>query len=330
VLITSGSQQGLDMTGKVFLDEGDLVLCESPTYLGALNAFQVFKPRFREVPTDNEGMIISKLEDLIRAERPKFIYVIPDFQNPTGRTWSLDRRYAFMDLVERFRVPVIEDAPYSEVRFEGIDRFSIKSLDRADLVVYLGTFSKTFCPGMRLAWLAAPPEIFRKYALVKQGTDLHTSTFTQLLLHTFMERPSFDANIERIRKLYRERRDVMLNAIKQYFPDDIHINRPQGGLFLWVELPKCADARALLRRCLARKVAFVPGEAFFPKGGHKNTFRMNFSSLPGDKIVEGIKRLAGVLGAYLSELDPFRTKEGSGREELKLRNRRLDLRTAGD
>lgn len=240
VLITSGSQQGLDMTGK-------------------------------------------------------FIYVIPDFQNPTGRTWSLERRYAFMELVNRYRVPVIEDAPYADVRFEGVDLMSLKSFDTEGLVIHLGTFSKTFCPGMRLAWLVADPEIGRKYTMVKQGTDLHTSTYGQLLLCAFMERGRLDTNIERIRELYRERRDVMLEAIDRYFPREIRTTRPEGGLFLWVELPEGMDARSILERSLTRKVAFVPGGSFFPNGGRENTFRMNFSAMPPERIVEGVKRLAGVL-----------------------------------
>lgn len=302
VLVTSGSQQGLDMTGKVFLDEGDLILCESPTYLGALNAFQVFRPRYKEVPTDDDGMIVEELERLIKKERPKLIYVIPDFQNPTGRSWPLERRYAFMEVVKKHRVPVIEDAPYAEVRFEGVDRMALKSFDTEGLVVYLGTFSKIFCPGIRLAWLAADPDVLKRYAVVKQGTDLHTSTFAQLLLCAFMERPEFEANIRRIRDLYRERRDVMLEAIEKSFPEEVRITRPEGGLFLWVELPESADARELLRRSVQRKVAFVPGGSFFPNGGCENTFRMNFSAMPPKRIEEGVDRLSGILHEYLAEL----------------------------
>jgi DNA-binding transcriptional MocR family regulator len=299
VLITSGSQQGLDLTGKVFLDEGDLVLCESPTYLGALHAFQVFRPRYREVPTDDEGMIIEELERMLEYERPKFIYVIPDFQNPTGRTWSLERRWAFMEVVNHYHVPVIEDAPYSEVRFEGVNLLSLKSFDKLGLVIHLGTFSKIFCPGMRLAWLVAPPELMNQYVMVKQGTDLHTSSLSQLLLCAYMECHNLDANICRIRGLYRERRDVMLAAMDRCFPEGIRVTHPEGGLFLWVELPEGADARELLQRSIERKVAFVPGGSFFPNGGHENTLRMNFSAMPPDRIVEGVERLAEVLKEYL-------------------------------
>jgi DNA-binding transcriptional MocR family regulator len=301
ILITSGSQQGLDLTAKLFLDEGDTILCESPTYIGAINAFRMFQPRFVEVTTDDEGMSISSLEQhLASANRVKFIYVIPDFQNPSGRTWSLQRRQEFMALVARYGVPVIEDSPYAELYFEDAGKPSLKSLDTENLVVFLGTFSKILCPGLRIAWLAAEQSLVKKCVLIKQGTDLHTSTLSQLQIAAFLARADLDAGIRRIRDVYRQRRDVMLATMDRLFPTHVRYTRPQGGLFLWVELPDHCNARELLAASLERKVAFVPGGSFFPNGGHENTFRLNYSAMPPTRIMEGIERLASVLENYLA------------------------------
>ena len=296
VLITSGSQQGLDLTGKLFLDEGDVVLCESPTYLGAINALQVFRPRFVEVPTDDEGMLPDALEDLLTAHsRVKLVYVIPDFQNPTGRSWSEARRRRFMEVVARHRVPVIEDQPYGDLRFEGEALPALKSLDTEGLVVYLGTFSKIFCPGLRIGWLAAAPDVFEKYVILKQGADLHTSTLSQMQIATYMEMFDLEANIARIRDVYRDRRDAMVAALEREMPPGVRFTRPTGGLFVWVELPRGVDARDLLATCLEHDVAFVPGGAFFPNGGHENTCRLNFSAMPPDRIDEGVARFGAAL-----------------------------------
>jgi len=300
ILITSGSQQGLDMSGKLFLDEGDTVLCESPTYLGAIGAFRPFGPRFVEVPTDDDGMITAELDARLTRHGPvKLIYAIPDFQNPSGRSWSAQRRCEFMEVVARHEVPVIEDAPYAEVRFEKHGLPALKSIDPMSQVIYLGTFSKVFCPGLRIAWIAADPELLRKYVLIKQGTDLHTSTLSQQQVHAYIERFDLDANIARIRETYRRRRDVMLAAMDRSFPPGVRYTRPRGGLFLWVELPEAADARELLERCLEHDVAFVPGGSFFPNGGHENTLRLNFSAMPPERIEEGIERRAQVMTSFL-------------------------------
>jgi len=301
VLITSGSQQGLDMSGKLLLDERDVVLCESPTYLGAISAFKVFGPRFIEVPTDDDGMKIEELERILQQEkRVKFIYVVPDFQNPSGRCWSQQRRQQFMEVITRFGIPVIEDAPYSELHFEAEGLPALKSFDTEGLVIYLGTFSKILCPGLRLAWLAGAPELVKKYVLIKQGTDLHTSTLAQFQAAHLLQRWDIEAHIRRIRKTYRDRRDVMLSTMDRTFPAEVRYTRPQGGMFLWVELPAWASARELLARSLELKVAFIPGSSSFPNGGHENTFRLNFSAMPPQRIVEGIERLAGLLKHYLA------------------------------
>jgi len=296
ILVTSGSQQGLDLTGKLLLDEGDAVLCESPTYLGAIQAFEAYRPRFRDVPTDDEGMVLSALERRL-SDQPaaKLVYVVPDFQNPSGRCWSLERRVALLRLAGRFGVTVVEDCPYGELRFRGPELPALKSLDREGLVVYLGTFSKVLCPGLRVGWLAASRALLEKYVLAKQGADLHTSSLTQRLIAAYLQRFDLDEDIRRIREVYRQRCDVMLRTMDEEFPPGIRYTRPDGGLFLWVELPETLNARDLLVKCLARDVAFVPGGSFFPNGGHENTLRLNFSAMPPERIREGVRRLSEVL-----------------------------------
>jgi len=296
VLIVSGSQQALDLTGKIFLDESDVILCESPTYLGAISAFRAYRPTFVEVPTDDDGMVPAELEARLGSlDRVKLIYVVPDFQNPSGRRWSVDRRRKLAELAGRFNVPVIEDAPYAELCFEGEPLPPIASFGDACTVVYLGTASKILSPGMRLGWVVADSDLIRRYVLVKQGTDLHTSSLVQLLTARFMRESDLGAHIARIRDVYRARCDAMLAALEEHFPEDVSFTRPAGGLFLWVELPEGLDARWLLKRALDEHVAFVPGESFFPGGGHENTLRLNFSAMPEDRIEEGIRRLGRVL-----------------------------------
>ncbi len=304
VLVVTGSQQALDLTGKVFLDEGDAVLCESPTYLGAINALRAYQPRFVEVPTDDDGMVPDELERRLAAEdRVKLIYVVPDFQNPSGRRWSVERRRRLVDLAARFGVPVIEDAPYGELCFEGEPLPPVASFDEAGLVVLLGTFSKILSPGMRLGWVVGESSLVRRYALVKQGVDLHTSGLTQLLAARFVAEHDLDAHIARIRDVYRRRRDAMLAALEDSMPPEVTFTRPAGGLFLWVELPAGINSRELLEHSLDENVAFVPGGAFFANGGHENTLRLNFSAMPEDRIEEGVHRLARAVAAML-ELVP--------------------------
>jgi len=300
VLVVSGSQQGLDLTGKVFLDEGDVVLCESPTYIGAINAFRAYRPGFVEVSTDDQGMVPSDLERLLGSvDRVKLIYVVPDFQNPSGRRWSVARRRALAELAARFGVPVIEDAPYAELCYDGDPLPPVATFDEAGLVILLGTFSKLLAPGLRLGWVTAEAPLLRRYVLAKQGADLHTSSLTQLLAARFILDHDLDAHIERLREVYRARRDVMLRTMDEVFPRDVSYTRPAGGLFLWVELPESVDARGLLEQSLAEHVAFVPGECFYPGGGHLNTLRLNFSAMPEDRIAEGIRRLGKVLSEAL-------------------------------
>ncbi len=296
VMITSGSQQALDFTGKLFLDTGDVVLCESPTYLAAISAFRAYQPEFIAVPTDDDGMIIEELGRILATTgNVKLVYVIPDFQNPTGRTWSLDRRRRFIETVSRYGVAVLEDNPYGELRFEGEILPSIKSMDYEGLVIGTGTFSKTFCPGMRIGWLVAAPPVIEKYVLIKQGADLCTSMRNQMEIDLFMDRFDFEGNLVRLTELYRQRRNAMVAALETMMPAGVSFTRPQGGLFLWVTLPERIKAIELLKRCLEQNVAFVPGDSFFPNGGVENTLRLNYSNMPEDRIREGVARLAAAI-----------------------------------
>ena len=296
VMITSGSQQALDFTGKLFLDAGDVVLCESPTYLAAISAFRAYQPEFIAVPTDDDGMIIEELERILATtDNVKLVYVIPDFQNPTGRTWSRERRRRFIETVSRYGVAVLEDNPYGELRFEGEILPSIKSMDREGLVIGTGTFSKTFCPGMRIGWLVAAPPVIEKYVLIRQGADLCTSLRNQMEIDLFMELFDFEGNLVRLTELYRQRRNSMVAALEAMMPEGVSFTRPQGGLFLWVTLPERIKAIELLKRCLEQNVAFVPGDSFFPNGGVENTLRLNYSNMPEDRIREGVARLAAAI-----------------------------------
>jgi DNA-binding transcriptional MocR family regulator len=300
VMITTGSQQALDLVGKLLLDDGDDVLCESPTYLGAISAWTVFRPRWVEVPTDDEGMDPAALaERLDRCARPKMVYVVPNFQNPSGRTWSLARRRRLAEIAQRRGVPVVEDNPYGEVRFEGEHLPAVASLPEASAVISLGTFSKVFCPGMRLAWVAAERSLLAKLTILKQGADLHTSTLDQMILAEYLAGHDLDANIRRVAAAYRERRHAMIRALEREMPAGVRFSRPQGGLFLWVELPEAVDTRALLADALEHEVAFVPGDSFFPNRGGRNAMRLNFSAMPPDRIEEGIRRLGGMVREVL-------------------------------
>ena len=304
ILITSGSQQGLDFSGKTFLDKGDVVLCESPSYMGALNAMKAYEPEFIEIATDNDGMKMEELEKVLASNnKVKLIYVIPDFQNPSGRTWPLERRLKFMEIINKYEIPVVEDNPYGELRFDGETLPSLKSLDTKGLVIYLGTFSKIFCPGYRLGWTCAAPKILEKFNICKQGADLQASTIGQMEVNKFMEMYDLDAHVKKIKECYVKRRDVMLKTMEEEFPEGVEFTHPQGGLFTWVTLPEGIDAGEMAKKCLEKNVAYVPGASFYPNGGVFNTCRLNYSNMPEDKIVEGIKRMGEVLREELSKND---------------------------
>jgi len=300
ILITHGSQQALDLSGKVFLDEGDIVLCESPTYLAAISAFRAYGCEFKEVPTDSNGMVPNELEKLLQTTKNvKLIYVIPDFQNPTGRTWNYERRKQLAELAMKYKVIIIEDNPYGELRFEGEPLPSVKSFDTEGYVLCTGSFSKIFCPGYRIGWIAGDKDIIRKYVLVKQGTDLQCNTIAQMEIAKYLEIYDIDKHISKIIETYRLRRNIAVKTMEKTFPKGITFTRPKGGLFSWVELPATINARDVLVKSLEKNVAFVPGGSFFPNGGKENTFRINFSNMPENRIVEGLERLGEVLCEFV-------------------------------
>ena len=297
ILVTSGSQQGLDILGKVFLDPNDNVIVELPTYIGGLQAFTAYRCKLIGVPQDNEGMKTDRLEKVLdrlaqRKKKPKFIYVVPDFQNPSGVSMSLTRRKKLLELAYKYEVPVVEDSPYRDLRFKGESVPAITTLDTENQVIVLGTFSKLLCPGLRLAWITAPYEWMDRMVVAKQAMDLCSPSFTQLIIAEFMKRGLMPAQIEKIRKLYATKREAMLKALKEYMPKGVTWTKPEGGLFLWVKLPKKMNATALLPEAIKNKVAYVSGQAFHCNGKGENTMRLNFSFSTEQQIDEGIKRLA--------------------------------------
>jgi len=292
VLLTNGSQQALDLIGKVFIDEGDEIITCRPTYLGAIQAWNVYGPRFVTVPLDDDGMRMDELEQALAAHpKAKFIYVLPNFHNPAGTTLSLERRYRLVELAAQHGAFIIEDDPYGELRFEGEDLIPICALHKEN-AVYLSTFSKTLAPGLRLGWIVAPKAVIAKFVQAKQGADLNTSTLVQFMAYDICARGLIKAHVKKIREVYRERRNVMLQAMAEHFPPGVTWTRPQGGLFLWVTMPEHVDAEKLLRVAVEEKVAFVPGTAFYPGGADgRCCMRLNFSYSQPAVTREGIRRL---------------------------------------
>jgi 2-aminoadipate transaminase len=302
ILITASSQQGLDLVAKLLINRGEHVLVESPTYLGAMQAFNVFGPVYMPVPTDEEGLRPETLEAILPAG-PKFMYVLPNFHNPAGITLSLSRRRRIVELADKWGVPIVEDDPYGQLRYDGehlpplitLDAQNLKVTDdyRLGNIIYMSTFSKTLAPGLRLGWLAAPPDVVAKLGQLKQGADLHTSTFTQMIAYEVARDGFLEHHVEKIRKVYRERRDIMLDALTEYLPSEVTWTHPAGGLFLWLRLPDGMDSRKLFEVALKQNVAFVPGASFFaaPDRDSNLFLRLNFSYMHPDLIVEGIRRI---------------------------------------
>jgi len=318
VLITSDSQQALDLIGKLLLNPGDRVLVEAPTYLGALQAFSVYGADYVSVPSDDDGLRSDLLETPLRSG-PKFMYVLPNFQNPGGTTLSEGRRHELVLLADKYGIPIVEDDPYGQLRYEGEHLTPLVVLDRANLrrddgysignVIYLSTFSKTLAPGLRLGWIVAPAEVISKLVQLKQGADLHSSTFVQMVAHEVARDNFLDEHVKLIRRVYCERRDVMLEALSQFFPPEVTWTRPQGGLFLWVTLPEGADAQKLFEVAVRENVAFVPGDCFYAPNGHseegRRHLRLNFSAAKPDQIREGIRRLSIAVKKQLEGLHPL-------------------------
>jgi 2-aminoadipate transaminase len=316
VLITSGSQQALDLIGKLLINPGDRVLVEAPTYLGALQAFNVYGAEYVSVPSDDDGIRTELLEAPLRSG-PKFMYILPNFQNPGGTTLSEGRRQELVLLADRFGIPIVEDDPYGQLRYEGEHLPPLVELDRVNLrrdsgysignVIYLSTFSKTLAPGLRLGWIVAPSEVISKMVQLKQGADLHTSTFAQIVAYEVAHENFMDGHIRMIRRLYGERRDAMLAALEEFFPPEVSWTRPKGGLFLWVKLPEGMDCQRLFESAIKENVAFVPGDSFYANNGGEGRrhLRLNFSYVPPDRIREGIRRLSIALKGQLEEIYPI-------------------------
>jgi 2-aminoadipate transaminase len=300
ILITSGSQQALDLTGEIFLDPGDTVLLERPSYLGAIQAWAAYQVRFVGAEIDRNGVIPEALLEGLKAS-PKFMYILPNFQNPGGTTLAADRREMIVEKAREFGVPVVEDDPYGSLRFEGEPLPPLAAIDARsnggslEHVIYLGTFSKILAPGLRLGWVAAKPEVLRYYVQGKQGQDLHTSTFTQMVAYEVAKDGFLEEHIKKIQEVYGHRRDVMVAAMKRYFPEGVTWTVPQGGLFLWATLPDGMDTEPLFKQAIEEKVAFVPGYVFYaPEIGKeplRNSMRLNFSNARPEMIEEGIRRL---------------------------------------
>jgi 2-aminoadipate transaminase len=312
ILITSGSQQALDFLGRLFINRGDYIVVESPTYLGALQAWNAYGAQYITVRCDEDGMVVDELEAALRIG-PKFIYVLPNFQNPGGFTLSLKRRKQLIELADRYGVPIVEDDPYGQLRYDGTNIPSLVTLDGefrgknggcySGNVIYLSTFSKLLAPGLRLAWVIAPTQVIRKLVMTKQAADLHTASFNQYVAHEVAKHGFLDEHVKYIRKVYKERRDAMLEIMDEMFPPEVTWTHPQGGMFLWGTLPEKMDAAAVLQVALERKVAFVPGASFHATGGGQNTMRLNFSYCTPEAIREGITRLGTTLKELLHEPD---------------------------
>jgi 2-aminoadipate transaminase len=300
ILMINGSQQGLDLIGKVFLNRGDVLLIERPTYLAAIQSFGLYEPKFVSVPLLDDGVDINILEDMIESLDPKLFYSIPNFQNPTGISYSQNKREKIGSIFNKNNTLLVEDNPYGEIRFMGDNLPPIKSyLDKS---VLLGSFSKIVSPGMRLGWIVADKEIMNHLITAKQASDLHSNFLTQMIVHSYLTKYNVENHIQHIRNMYRIQRDCMITMIKKYFPSDVKYTQPEGGMFLWVTLPDEMSSMELFEVAIKENVAFVPGEAFYSDNPEQNTLRLNFSNSNEKKIEEGIKRLGNAI-KYLKQID---------------------------
>jgi len=306
VLIISGSQQGLDLIGKVLLDPEDAVLIENPAYLGAIQAWDAYEATFLNVASDDNGMIPDDLERVLRQakRKPKLLYVVSNFENPTGVTLSLDRRKRIVQICAEHRIPIFEDDPYGRLRYSGEPLPSLMALAGGANCIYMSTVSKIIAPGMRVAWLVIPErEVYERVVPAKQAADLHTSTFTQRAVYAYARQPgAVEAHINEMLPVYARRRDLMLESLERFMPAGSSWTRPDGGLFLWARVPEPVDTQELLGMCAEAKVAFVPGAPFWVNRDVRNTMRLNFSNASDANVVEGIRRLGEMVKRYLDKL----------------------------
>jgi 2-aminoadipate transaminase len=295
MVITTGAQQGLDLVGKIFLDPGDLVAVEAPAYVGALTAFGAYQPRYLQIDLDDEGMIVDQLEDaFVRGDRPKFVYTCPNFGNPAGVTLSYERRRRLVALCREAGVPILEDNPYGLLRFDGEPLPALRTLD-PDNVIYLGTVSKVFSPGVRVGWALGEASVIQRLILAKEAADLCGSSFNMMVTERYFASDRWRANLATLVRTYRGRRDAMLEALEETFPEDATWTHPAGGFYVWVTLPAWADTRAMLAKAVEHLVAYVPGTAFYPDGRGANQMRLAFCYPTEERIREGIARLGSLL-----------------------------------
>ncbi len=310
ILITTGSQQGLDLIGKTFLNTGDTVIVGAPTYLGGTNAFNTYRAKMEGIKLDGEGMHPDLLADKLRSlnlhgSNPKLLYIIPSFQNPSGVTLPESRRKKILDIAHEYDVLILEDNPYSELRYDGESIRSIYSMDKENRTIYLGTFSKVLAPGLRVAWTVAPQELMNKLIITKQAADLCTSTFAQYMAYEYLAQGLMDTHIEKIKDIYRIKRDTMLASLDKYFPPGTTWTKPEGGMFIWAKLPEEIDTGLMIERAIENKVAYVIGAAFHADRSGKNCMRLNYTYASLDKIDEGIKKLADTIK---NEMDLLKKK----------------------
>jgi len=296
VLMTSGSQQGLDLLGKVLIDEGSKVLVETPSYLGALQAFSVYQPEFVSVPTDDHGLIPESVAAIGKGAR--LLYALPNFQNPTGRSLSIERRLALVETCARLGLPLIEDDPYGALSYRGEPLPKMLNMN-PNGVIYMGSFSKVLTPGIRLGYVVAPQVLARKMEQAKQATDLHTAQLTQMVVHEVIKDGFLGQHIPTIRKLYSDQCNAMLAALTEFFPAEVTWTKPEGGMFIWVTLPKHIDSMKLLDEAIAQNVAFVPGAPFYANAPEQNTLRLSFVTVPPEKIREGVAKLGKLIAAKM-------------------------------
>jgi 2-aminoadipate transaminase len=309
VLITSGSQQGIDLVSKVFLTAGDVVVVENPCYLAALQSFSGFEASLIPVGSDDQGMRVDEVERVVRRTTPKLIYVVPDFHNPKGTSLSLARREQLIALSRRHRIPILEDDPYGELRYRGERVRSLASMDQEGLVIHLSTFSKTLSPGIRIGWAIASEEIIQALIIAKQASDLHTSTLLQQAVARMLLSFDYPAHLERLRKTYGVRCAAMLEALKRHFPPSSRWTHPDGGLFIWAELPRSLRTEDLLPDALSERVAFVPGASFFAGAPAHHFMRLNFSNRSPEMIESGIERLGRVVNRRLHQGEDARSAD---------------------
>jgi 2-aminoadipate transaminase len=298
ILMINGSQQGLDLVGKVFLNRDDVMLIERPTYLAAIQAFGLYEPKFVSIPLLNDGVDIDLLKNNLESLNPKLFYSIPNFQNPTGITYSLKKREKIGEIFNENNTVFVEDNPYGDIRFMGKDLPPVKSF--LENSVLLGSFSKIISPGMRVGWIVADNEVMKHLITAKQASDLHSNFLTQMIIHRYLTGYDVETQLKRVREMYKRQRDFMVTMIKKYFPSDVKYTKPEGGMFLWVTLPDEMSSMELFNIAIDENVAFVPGEAFYSDNPELNTLRLNFSNSDEKKIEEGIKRL----GSAIKSLKP--------------------------